>query len=148
MFENADFLDPEGSDPVCTSLLVESGRIRARLAPGEPVPHDVRRIDLAGRALAPGFLDLHFHGEFVFAPTDSLARVLERTSKGLLEFGTTGYLVTSVAWPCAELGAFVTGVAEAVAAGREDGASSAITGPTPSTTSRVESRSRRLASVR
>ena len=122
MFENAELLDPEGSDPACTSLLVESGRIRGPLRPGEPIPEDARRIDLAGRALAPGFLDLHFHGEFVFAPTDSLAAVLARTSNGLLAFGTTGYLVTSVAWPCEELGAFVTSIAEAVAAGGARGA--------------------------
>lgn len=115
MFEHAELFDPEESEPVQASLLVESGRIRARVSPGEVVSPDVRRIDLTGRSLAPGFLDLHFHGEFVFAPSASLAAILARTSSSLLEFGTTGYLVTSVAWPCAQLGAFVGAVAAAIA---------------------------------
>jgi len=99
LFENAELFDPEEGQPVQASLLVESGRIRARVSAGEPVSEDVRRIDLAGLSLAPGFLDLHFHGEFVFASSASLPALLERTSRSLLEFGTTGYLVTSVAWP-------------------------------------------------
>jgi N-acetylglucosamine-6-phosphate deacetylase len=115
LFENAELLDPEGAGPVQGSLLVESGRIRARLGAGESKPEDARRIDLSRRCLAPGFLDLHFHGEFVFARPDRLAAVLERTSKSLLEFGTTGYLVTSVAWPGAELADFVSAASRAVA---------------------------------
>ncbi len=116
LFENAELFDPEEGQPVQASLLVESGRIRARVSAGEPVSEDVRRIDLAGRSLAPGFLDLHFHGEFVFASSASLPALLERTSRSLLEFGTTGYLVTSVAWPSAKLEEFVGAVARAVAA--------------------------------
>ena len=116
LFENAELLDPEANQPARRSLLVESGRIRAQLSAGEPIPEDVRRVDLAGRYLAPGFLDLHFHGEFVFARPDRLATVLERTSNSLLAFGTTGYLVTSVAWPGEELAGFVSATASAVAA--------------------------------
>jgi N-acetylglucosamine-6-phosphate deacetylase len=114
LFENAELLDPERSRPVRASLLVEAGRIVAQLPPGEAVSKGVRRVDATGHWLAPGFLDLHFHGEFVFAPTDGLTRVLERTSRTLLAFGTTGYLVTSVAWPSAPLGEFVSGIARAI----------------------------------
>ena len=117
LFEHAELLDPEGSASCAGSLLVDSGRITARLRPDEPPPADARRIDLAGRALAPGFLDLHFHGEFVFAPPARMPAVLERTGNSLLAHGTTGYLVTSVAWPSAALAQFVTAIASAVGAG-------------------------------
>jgi N-acetylglucosamine-6-phosphate deacetylase len=122
LFENAELLDPECDEPVRASLLVESGRILAQLPPDESVSGDVQRVDLTGYALAPGFLDLHFHGAFVFAPTDSLATVLERTARRLLSFGTTGFLVTSVAWPCTQLGEFVLGLARAIESAPEGAA--------------------------
>ena len=114
LFENVELLDPDRSQPIRASLLVEAGRILAQLPPGEAVSSDVQRVDLAGYSLAPGFLDLHFHGGFVFAAADTLASVLERTSRSLLAFGTTGYLVTSVAWPCTQLAEFVAAVSRAI----------------------------------
>jgi N-acetylglucosamine-6-phosphate deacetylase len=113
---NAVLLDPEQAAPARGGLLVDGGRIAARLAPGAAPPPDAERVDLAGRALAPGFLDVHYHGELVLgAPADASA-ALARTARTLLAGGVTGFLPTTVAWPEPELLARVGALAEACAA--------------------------------
>jgi N-acetylglucosamine-6-phosphate deacetylase len=118
---NAVLLDPEQPAPAKGGLLVDRGRIAARLAAGEAPPPDAEHVDLAGRALAPGFLDAHYHGELVLGAPADAAGALGRTARALLAGGVTGFLPTTVAWPEAELLARVGALAEACAA-TEDGA--------------------------
>ena len=42
-------------------IFVEKGRV-AQLAKRVDAPEDCPRLDLGGRRLAPGFLDIHTHG--------------------------------------------------------------------------------------
>jgi dihydroorotase len=53
-------LDPAGSVDRTADLLVEDGRI-ARVEPGILAPANARVIDVAGRIVAPGLVDLHVH---------------------------------------------------------------------------------------
>ncbi|MBW2274415.1 MAG: N-acetylglucosamine-6-phosphate deacetylase [Deltaproteobacteria bacterium] len=96
-FRNALLLDPEASSPAPGGLVVEGGRIMDTLAPGQRI-EDAREVDLAGRALSPGFLDLHFHGELVFAGPGELHDMLRRTAAAQLRHGVTGFLATTMAW--------------------------------------------------
>ncbi len=119
---NALLLDPEAAAPLRGGLLLENGRIARRLAPADPAPGSAHCIDLAGRALAPGFLDMHYHGELILGTPRQAAAALGRVAAGLLEDGVTGFLPTTVAWPEPELLARVTALAEACAAGPSAGA--------------------------
>jgi len=110
---NALLLDPEAAAPAPGGLLIEDGRIAARLA-GEP-PAGARRVDLGGRALAPGFLDVHYHGDLVHGAPEVAAAALARTARELLASGVTGFLPTTVAWPAPELLARVGALAAACA---------------------------------
>ena len=121
LFENAELLDPEQPEPVPSGLLVDDGRIVDRLAPGQ-APGDARRIDLRGCALAPGFVDLHFHGELIFASPRALPQAFLRTREALVREGTTAFLATSVAWPHQALGSFVRQLAELTEAAEGSGA--------------------------
>ena len=76
--ENALLLDPEADRAERGSLLVEAGRIAARSPIGEPCPEAALRVDLGGRQLAPGFLDLHFHGSLVFEAAGGMRRFVSR----------------------------------------------------------------------
>ena len=113
---NALLLDPEAAAPAAGGLLVERGRIAGRLGAAAAPPPGAERIDLAGRALAPGFLDVHYHGELVLGTPAEAAGALGRESRALLAGGVTGFLPTTVAWPEAELLARVGALAEACAA--------------------------------
>jgi N-acetylglucosamine-6-phosphate deacetylase len=119
---NALLLDPEAAEPAPGGLLLEGGRIAARLAAGQPAPEAARGVDLGGKALAPGFLDVHYHGALVFGAPSETRDVLARTARELLADGVTGFLPTTVAWPEAELAERVAVLAEACAASAPDGA--------------------------
>ena len=156
LFKNARILDPEASRPLGESLLVEEGRIAARLVEGGAADREargevrgeargeargeVRReakgeaqresrdleaqvIDLTGRALAPGFIDLHFHGELIFASPPTLAQALDRTARCLIESGTTAFLATTVAWQEDRVREFVTQFAIEMTRVKSEGAS-------------------------
>jgi len=114
---NALLLDPEAAAPAPGGLLLEDGRIARRLAAAEPPPADAELVDLAGLALAPGLLDVHYHGELVLGAPEDAGAALARAAAALLRDGVTGFLPTTVAWPEAELLARVGALAAACAAG-------------------------------
>jgi N-acetylglucosamine-6-phosphate deacetylase len=100
---DAVLADPEASAEVASSLLIEDGRIAARIRPGDPAPANAEAISLGGARLAPGFVDVHFHGELAACPVDDAASVLRRASASLARHGVTAFLATTVAWPASEL---------------------------------------------
>lgn len=119
---NAELLDPELPEASVGSLLVEEGRIAGRLDPSDVLPEGYERIDLFGKALAPGFIDLHYHGELVFAQPEALDVALARAAADLARGGTTAFLVTTMAWGPERLAAFFARAAELVDGARLSGA--------------------------
>jgi N-acetylglucosamine-6-phosphate deacetylase len=111
VLRNAVLLDPEARSPEPGSLLIDGGRIAARLGAGEAVEVDARGVDLGGRRLAPGFIDLHFHGALAFCGAEGFAEALNDAGESLLCHGTTAFLATTVAWPSPELAARVSRLA-------------------------------------
>ena len=105
---NALLLDPEARSPEPGSLLIEGGRIAARLGAGESVAADARAVDLGGRRLAPGFIDLHFHGALAFRGAEGFAEALNDAGENLLRHGTTAFLATTLAWPAPEVAVCVS----------------------------------------
>ena len=65
VLDNVRIIDGTGAPPVERGQLVISGdRIEHIGVPGEvPVPEGAERIDLAGKTVIPGLIDLHFHIE-------------------------------------------------------------------------------------
>ncbi len=104
---NVQLLDPEAPAPRRGSVLVEAGRISRIVEAADVPPEGAARVDYSGRSLAPGFIDLHFHGELIFPELDELPSLIDRTAASLLAFGTTGFLITTVAWERERLAEFV-----------------------------------------
>jgi N-acetylglucosamine-6-phosphate deacetylase len=115
LLEPARLLDPEAGAEGDGALLVAGGRIAARIPAGAAPPSGVRRVPLAGLSLAPGFLDLHYHGALIFTPPAEAAAALRSAGAALLATGVTGFLPTTVTWPAAELRAQVSAWASAAA---------------------------------
>lgn len=103
LLTGAELLDPEAAEPFAASLLIEGERIAAVLREGARLPADVEAVDLAGARLAPGFIDVHYHGGLVFGDAGDLEPALRAACASLPESGTTAFLPTTVAWPAAEL---------------------------------------------
>jgi N-acetylglucosamine-6-phosphate deacetylase len=122
LLSNAVLLDPEEPAPTRGQLLIENGRIAARLEPGEAAPSDAEIVDLTGRWLAPGFIDLHFHGSMIFAEGAEFDASVRQSAASLVRHGTTAFLATTVAWPAADLGAKVSGLVAALQSNQASGA--------------------------
>lgn len=109
LFANANLLDPEGDGPSLRGwLLVENGRI-AETGQGEP-PEGIqaRILDLDGMSLAPGFIDLHFHGDLASARGTDLVPTFRDTAQALASRGTTAFLATTVSLEIDRLVEFVS----------------------------------------
>ena len=121
VIHNAVLLDPESAAPAPGALLIEGGRIRTRLPAGSPMPEDALAHDAAGKRVAPGFLDVHYHGSFVFSSDDAYRDALAQAASSV-RHGTTGYLATTVAWSAEELPERVEALAAALDASSDGGA--------------------------
>jgi imidazolonepropionase-like amidohydrolase len=80
LFENVNLIDAAGNKPIkCASVLICDDIIKA-VSPGKSIiPANTERIDLEGRTLMPGLIDLHVHVTL----TDQLMPVVQGTaSKG------------------------------------------------------------------
>jgi len=119
---NLLLLDPEAGAAHPGGLLLRDGRIEARLTPDQPGPGDARPVDLGGRGVAPGFLDLHFHGSLPFHDAVGFSASLSASSLELVRHGTTGFLATTVAWDREALASRVTALADVVTRGGHAGA--------------------------
>jgi N-acetylglucosamine-6-phosphate deacetylase len=108
LLRNALLLDPEAPEPEPGCLLLEGERIAARLGADAAVPPDATCVDLQGAQVAPGFLDLHLHGELAFAPSDRVHEALLRSAALSLRHGSTGFLATTLAGPPEGLRELVT----------------------------------------
>ena len=97
---NGVLLDPERRDPTPGNLLIdgERGTILEADGPDARAPEGARSVDLQGRCLAPGFLDLHYHGQLIFLAPGEARREIARTAERLPSTGVTGFLPTTVAW--------------------------------------------------
>jgi N-acetylglucosamine-6-phosphate deacetylase len=117
VLHNAILLDPEGRQPVSGGLILHGDRIDARLRSVDRVGDGGAQIDLGGHYLAPGFIDIHYHGRFAFGEhdaADDAARAAIEQAASLVRHGTTAYLATTVAQPHDALSAQVEALARSL----------------------------------
>ena len=71
LFRDVSLVDGTGAAPRPANVLVTGDRIARITAPSrERVPPGTRVVEGAGRVLAPGFIDLHTHGDPLRSPYD------------------------------------------------------------------------------
>ncbi len=63
LFTNARIVDGTGAEAFTGDVLIKDGMIAEIYAPGEGKREGAEVIDANGRVLAPGFIDLHTHGD-------------------------------------------------------------------------------------
>ncbi|MDE2220859.1 MAG: N-acetylglucosamine-6-phosphate deacetylase [Gammaproteobacteria bacterium] len=99
-------------------LLIEDGRISAVLPAGDAPLRGVELVDLAGRLLLPGFIDVQVNGGggvlFNDVPTiDGIRRIAHAHAR----FGTTGFLPTLISDDLAVVASAIAAVDAAIVAG-------------------------------
>jgi len=95
LFCNAHIVSA-GLDLPGGAMLVRENRIAGLYAEADALPDAGRRIDLAGKYLLPGFIDIHFHGrgnrDFADASDDAFRTI----ARGKLSEGVTSFLATTL----------------------------------------------------
>jgi len=102
LLKNGTIVDGTGRPAIPGSVLVEDGRITDIISAVEALPAADRTIEAEGLVIAPGFIDMHSHADWVL-PWEEHPRVL----KCLVEQGIT----TVVAGNCGFSPAPMTGAA-------------------------------------
>ncbi len=118
----ARLIDPDRCGLYDETLLIEDGRIVDRVPPRGSLGPDWRRVERPGLLVAPGLIDIHFHGELFDAPPGRFGAALARASDSMPSSGTTAYLATTMSWSDAELGARVSKLADSISTDRRAGA--------------------------
>jgi len=97
-------------------LLIEEGRI-ADLGQGKPPAIAGQSLDLQGRLLAPGLLDLHAHGALGHDTMDATPEALQRMAHFYASHGVTAFLATTMTAPGEQILAALRTIAQVMAAG-------------------------------
>lgn len=84
LIRDGQLIDGTGAPAAPGHILLEDDRIAAVLTSGDPLPEADSTIDATGRVVAPGFIDMHSHADWLL-PSSAQARLLGR----LLEQGVT-----------------------------------------------------------
>lgn len=78
------------------SVAVSAGRIERIVSAEEQIPPASNVVDLGGRYLAPGFVDIHIHGSNGVDVQEASDAELDRLAEWLARQGTTRFLPTFV----------------------------------------------------
>jgi len=119
LLTGGELLDPEARAPRRADLLLDRGRIEARLGPDDASPDDARRIDISGLRIAPGLIDLHVHGGAIFQPVDLIENSIRSESASSTRHGVTANLVTTVTWDMTRVKGFLSKFASIASWGEE-----------------------------
>jgi len=76
-------------------ILIVDGII-AHIGTVDEPPADAEVLDADGRAVAPGFIDVHIQGAGGADVLDGTEEALEKIARTCVRFGTTGFLATTV----------------------------------------------------
>lgn len=100
VFEHAHVINPDGPLEDQTVVTAE-GKITAVGPAANLVVHpEARVVDLSGKRLLPGFIDVHIHGARGY---QAMGSSLEDLIRVLPQFGVTSFLATTVTLPGPEI---------------------------------------------
>jgi N-acetylglucosamine-6-phosphate deacetylase len=77
-------------------LRIADGKIAALLAHDSVLPPEPLEIDLGGRFLAPGFIDLHIHGAMLHDTMEATPEAFAAITRHHLRGGTTSLALTTI----------------------------------------------------
>lgn len=98
LIQNARLISPDLDIPV-GALLIENGRISGIFQTTTHLPDADESIDMIGRMVMPGFIDIHCHGADGRDVCDDNADAIPHIAKRKLQEGVTTWLPTTLTQP-------------------------------------------------
>ncbi len=95
LYENLRLINP-GVELPNAALAVTDGKVAAILPAGTVRPRADRTVDLTGKIIMPGFVDIHFHGCLGADFCDGTPEALERIGRGKAAEGVTTMVPTTL----------------------------------------------------
>lgn len=95
IFKNGQIYN-ENFELIKANLQVEDGLITAILDPASELPTDDTVVDIQGKKIIPGFIDVHIHGSNGADTMDGTKEALETMSRYLATKGVTSFLPTTM----------------------------------------------------
>ena len=95
LIKNAHIISPD-CDLMNAAVLIADGVIKQVFACGDVLPQADEVVDIAGKMLMPGFIDVHTHGRSGYEFTDGDPDHLKTMCKDKLSEGVTSWLPTTL----------------------------------------------------
>jgi len=107
IFSGGAVFSPEGVMP-CATVVAENGKISLVSSGEVPDPRDGSAfLDLRGKKLVPGFIDIHTHGMLGLDTNEAGPESFSKFSAGMASHGVTSFLPTTLACSAETLKAIV-----------------------------------------
>ena len=95
LLKNCRLISPD-IDLDGASLLLSGDRVERIVSPGAELPDAGQVLDMSGKIVAPGYLDIHCHGRGGADFSDGDMASFETIGNGKLADGVTGFLATTL----------------------------------------------------
>ena len=95
LIKNAHVISPD-VDLKKANVLIEKGKIRLVTTDAVPLKGVETVVDLRGKYLVPGFIDVHLHGACGFDVCDATPEAIEKIAEAKLAEGCTSFLPTTL----------------------------------------------------
>jgi len=80
---------------VDSTLIIEDEKIIGITREPIKPDADAKVVDVSGKYVAPGFVDIHFHGAMGFSTMDATQEAIHTISKFVVKYGVTSFLPTT-----------------------------------------------------
>ena len=95
LIKNAHVISPD-VEKFNAAVFAEDGVIKQVIDAGNPLPKADKVVDIKGKMLVPGFIDLHIHGGMGYEATSDKKEAVKVIAEAKIKEGVTSFCPTTM----------------------------------------------------